>query len=165
MSFPFTPPDRTTWTRTYACAMVVAGLLPAGVLAGNPPVAADAGADNQLIATVRQKSASVLRLRNAATNTLNLAEYIAIKPAQAESPTNATPITPLRLPEPEPVFVLRGLSSGNQRPLALVNNRWYGVGDRVASSGVRIAKIENNQVVLVDTQGVQQVVTLYHEHE
>jgi len=160
-----TQTDRLAWSRTCVCATVIASLLSAMALAANPPVAADVRVDNQLIATVRQKADSVLRLKTASTNTLDLNEYLAVQSARTEALNRTAAAAPSRLSETEPVFALRGLSSSNNRPLALLNSRWYGVGELVTSNGLRIAQIGNNHVVLVDAQGIRQVVTLYHDHQ
>ena len=138
----------------------LAALQPSLTTSLGATVAPEAEADNQLLASVRQKASAVMRMTQAASHTLNLSEYIAALPIQTETPTNGAEHAASSPPSPGPVLILRGVSLSNQRPLALINKRWWGVGD-VVTNGLRISKIEANQVVLVDTQGASRVITLF----
>ena len=129
------------------------------------PAAPENNVDSQLIAIVHQKASTVLSMVKAAANTMDLSAYISVPPDCPPPPTNVTEVVQSRPPEPPPVFDLHGVSFSNQRALALLNNRWQGVGDLVSSNGIRISEIGSDRVVLVDRQGLRKVVTLYRERK
>lgn len=153
---------------THGCAFA-AGLaalcsLPVVLLAADPSAPAETNADDRLIDTVRRRVAEVTRLANAATNSVDLTARLSVQMTPTGTPTNVTETVIAPPPAPEPVFVLRGLSLTG-RPLALLNGHWFGVGDRVSADGILLAKVGTDRVVLVNTQGVQRVISLYRERK
>ena len=153
-------------TRAPICAiafcLLTCAILPA---LGNGPAGADAVTED-LIAAVRQKSASLLRLSVAVTNVPNLAEYISLPPSRSVPGTNIVEVAPApTAPDHEQVFLLRGIMTRNHQPMALINKQWRMEGDLVASNGIRISKIGDMHVILVDTQGVQRTLSIFKEHE
>lgn len=153
-------------SRRLALAAGVAFLLALpGALPGSPvPDVSSFAADVSLISAVSQKATDVLRLFASATNTMDLSSRISVKPAPVESP-NTNDVVSITPPSPpEPTFELRGLSPHTGKPFALINGRWFGVGEAVAADGTRVVKIASDHVVLVNTQGVQRVVPFYRNH-
>jgi hypothetical protein len=149
-----------------AAGLVAVWSIPAIVLASGAPAPDESNTDDRLIAAVRQRVAEVTRLAHAATNSVDLtARLSAQMPVPATgTTTNVAVAAPTPPPAAETVFTLRGLSLAG-KPLALLNGRWFGVGDRVSADGIRLSKIEAGRVVLVDTQGVQRVISLYRERK
>ena len=145
-----------------AFCLLTCAILPA---LGNEPAGTDAVTE-KLIAAVRQKSATLLRLSVAVTNVPNLAEYISPQPSRSAPGSNTVEIAPIpNAPDHEQVFLLRGIMTRNHQPMALINKQWCMEGDRIASNGMRISKISDTHVILVDTQGVQRTISLFKEHE
>ena len=115
--------------------------------------------DHALITTAHQVGTTVMRLASVATNSADWSTRLLTLQAQ-EQPAPASTNAPAPIPPPaEPVFELRGMSCSAGRPMALLNGHWVTTGDRLMSTGHRVSRIENNHVILVDTQGVMRVVT------
>lgn len=159
--------SRTPCAPLRACAAAWAALLllPAAGQGASTPATPDTSADDKLVAAVCLKAATVLRLASAATNTPDLSLFICPPSPPVELITNTTETVLSNRPVSEVNFELRGLSSGTGPRLALVNGRWVGVGDLVSANGMRISRIGGDHVVLIDTQGVRQVVALYRNRK
>lgn len=147
-----------------AAGLVAVWSLPAIALASGAPAPDEPNTDDRLIAAVRQRVAEVTRLAHAATNSVDLTARLSAQMPATGTTTNVAVAAPTPPPAAETVFTLRGLSLAG-KPLALLNGRWFGVGDRVSADGFRLAKVDPDRVVLVDTQGVQRVISLYRERK
>lgn len=154
-------------SRSRVCAAGCAALLAfqASVHGAESPAARDNTAtDQQLLAAVRQKATRVLCLAAAMTNTPDLSTRICVQPLPMSSNTNTNAVVQAAMPVSDPVFDLRGLSSSTGKPLALLNGRWYGIGD-VVTNGLQISRIGGDYVVLVDAHGEPRMVPLYHDRK
>ncbi len=139
-------------------------------LPATPSTPEQISADLQKVALIGQKADIVQKRLQAASAAINLAERITVLPPPLPPPTNnsevaiapPTPPPPPPPPAPEPLFVLRGISFSDNKPLTLLNNRWRQTGELVSSNGGwYVGGIEPTRVILINTQGVKRVIPFF----
>ena len=141
------PPRRCALAAGCAALLVLATT----VHGAESPAALETRADQQLIDTVHTKALTVLRLSIAATNSTDLAALIN---------AHTSDVVQAALPFSEPILILRGLSRSTGNKMALLNGRWFGVGDMVSTNGMKISEIGGDYVVLLDSRGLPRRVPL-----